>query len=169
MKVSMRKERPYSELFWSSFFPHFPAFGLPTERYLGKNADQNNSEYEKLLRSVFLKNVYHINIVQTLKFMHKTKSRINPRVFLQTFRSVDHHYSIRFCQHSFYYKKSACKTTSFAITVRSSYIWNSFSSQHEEFISHLLSFLKQIKFKQEMLHILTIAIRQIIHAFALAI
>ena len=165
----MRKECPYSELFWSSFFPHFPAFGLPTERYLGKNADQNNSEYEKLLRSVFLRNVYHINIVQTLKFMHKTKNRINPRVSLQKFRSVDHHYSIRFCQHSFYYKKSACKTTSFAITVRCSYIWNSFSSQHEEFISHLLSFLKQIKFKEEMLHILTIAIRQIIHAFALAI
>ena len=25
---SLRKKCPYLELFWSSFFPHFPAFGL---------------------------------------------------------------------------------------------------------------------------------------------
>ena len=55
---------PYSELFWSAFFPHFSAFGPNTGRYsvslqiqsrcgkCGKNADQNNSEYEHFLRSV---------------------------------------------------------------------------------------------------------------------
>ena len=31
--LSRRKKSPYSELFWSAFFPHFPAFGLNTERY----------------------------------------------------------------------------------------------------------------------------------------
>ena len=30
---SLRRKSPYSELFWSVFFPHFPAFGLNTERY----------------------------------------------------------------------------------------------------------------------------------------
>ena len=30
----MPKKSPYSELFWSAFFPHFPAFGLNMERYL---------------------------------------------------------------------------------------------------------------------------------------
>ena len=30
---SLRKMCPYSELFWSVFFPHCPAFGLNTERY----------------------------------------------------------------------------------------------------------------------------------------
>ena len=29
----LHKKSPYSELFWSAFFPHFPAFGLNTERY----------------------------------------------------------------------------------------------------------------------------------------
>ena len=29
----MRQKCPYSELFWSLFFPHFAAFGLNTERY----------------------------------------------------------------------------------------------------------------------------------------
>ena len=31
--VTQRRKYPYSELFWSGFFPHFPAFGLNTERY----------------------------------------------------------------------------------------------------------------------------------------
>ena len=53
-KSPLHKKCQYSELFWSAFFPHFPAFGLNTERYsvfspnagkCGKNADQNNSEY----------------------------------------------------------------------------------------------------------------------------
>ena len=62
--LSLRKKCPYSELFWSAFFPHFPAFGLNTGRYsvslriqsecgkVRKNTDQNNSEYGHFLRSV---------------------------------------------------------------------------------------------------------------------
>ena len=30
---SLRKKSPYSELLWSTFFMHFPAFGLNAERY----------------------------------------------------------------------------------------------------------------------------------------
>ena len=30
---SRYKKSPYSELFWSVFFPDFPTFGLNTERY----------------------------------------------------------------------------------------------------------------------------------------
>ena len=31
--ISLRKKSSYWELFWYAFFPHFPAFGLNTERY----------------------------------------------------------------------------------------------------------------------------------------
>ena len=31
--LKLRKKFPYSELFWSAFFPDFPAFGLNTEKY----------------------------------------------------------------------------------------------------------------------------------------
>ena len=92
-------------------------------------------------------NVYQINLIQTLKFMHKTKYGKNPRIFLPKFREVDHQYPTRFSQNSFYYKRPACKTTSFAITLRGPTIWNNFLSHHEKSIPHLLSFLKQIKFK----------------------
>ena len=50
---ALRTKCLYSELFWSTFFPHFPTFGLNTV-YLSvfnpnvgkcvKNADQNNSK-----------------------------------------------------------------------------------------------------------------------------
>ena len=79
--------------------------------------------------------------------MPKTKFGINPRIYLPKFREVDHQYQTRFSENSFYYKRSACKITSFAITPRGSTIPNSFLSQHEKFITHLLSFLKQIEFK----------------------
>ena len=46
----MRKKCPYSELFWSAFFLHFPASSPKMEK-CGKNADENNSEYEHFLRS----------------------------------------------------------------------------------------------------------------------
>ena len=91
--------------------------------------------------------VYQINIILTPKFKHETKYGINPRILFPKSREVDHQYRARFSQSSFYYKKSACKTTSFAITLHGQTIWNSFLSQHEKSFSHLLSFLKHIKFK----------------------
>ena len=59
--VTLRKKCSYSELFWSAYFPHFPAFRLntkylsvfsPTVGKCGKNADQNNSEYGHILGRV---------------------------------------------------------------------------------------------------------------------
>ena len=40
---SLRKKCPYSELFWSAFFPHFPAFGLNTETEYGGGAFCKNN------------------------------------------------------------------------------------------------------------------------------
>ena len=59
-----------------------------------------------------IKALNKINIIKTLKFMHKTKYGINPWIFLPKFRDVDLQCPTRFSQNSFYYKKSACKTTS---------------------------------------------------------
>ena len=92
-------------------------------------------------------NVYQINLIQTLKFMHKTKYGINPHIFPLKFCEVDQQYPTRISESSFYYERSACKTTSFAISLRGPTIWNNFLNQHEKSSPHLFSFLKQIKFK----------------------
>ena len=41
----LRKICPYSELFWSAFFPHFPEFGRNTERYPHSDWIQRNTPY----------------------------------------------------------------------------------------------------------------------------
>ena len=108
----------------------------------------NRFDHSKpLLKEMKALNVYQINLIQTLKFMHKTKYGTNPRIFLPKFSEVDYQYPTRFSRNSSYYKRSACKSTSFEITLRGPTIWNNFLSQHEKSIPHLLSFLKQIIFK----------------------
>ena len=72
--------------------------------------------WRPLLNEIKVLNVYQINVFQTLKFMHKTKYKINPRTFVHQFSELDHQYPTRFSQNSFYYKNSACKITSFEIT-----------------------------------------------------
>ena len=100
-----------------------------------------------LLKEMKALNIYQINLIQTLKFMHQTKYGINRHIFLSKFDEVDYQYPTRFFKNSFYYKRSACKTKSFAMALLGPTVSNSFLSQHEKSIPHLLSFLKQIKFK----------------------
>ena len=53
----LNKNCPFSELFWPTFFPHFPVFSPNVEK-CGKNVDQNNSEYGHFLRSDILYIIY---------------------------------------------------------------------------------------------------------------
>ena len=139
----------YANIAWASTFKTKLQGTLKKQKHAARITFHANSfdHSRPLLKKIKALNVYQINLIQTLKFMHKTKHRINPRIFLPKFREVDHQYPTRFSQNSFYYKRSACKTTSFAITLHGPTIWNNFLSQHEKSITHLLSFLKQIRFK----------------------
>ena len=139
----------YANIAWTSTFKTKLQGMLKKQKNAARiTFHANRSDHSRpLLKEMKALNVYQINLIQTLKFMHKTRYGINPRIFLPRFREVDHQYPTRFSQNSFYYKRSACKTTSFAITFRGPTIWNNFLSQHEKSIPHLLSFLKQIKFK----------------------
>ena len=57
MILSPRKKCPYSVLFWSAFFPHFPTFGLNVERY--RLSLRIQSEYQKMRENGhFLRSVY---------------------------------------------------------------------------------------------------------------
>ena len=95
-----------------------------------------------LLKEMKALNVYQINLIQTLKFMLKTKYGINPGIFLPKFREVDHQYLKRFSENSFYYKRSACKTTSFTITIRGPTIWNRFEANMKNLSSSVIIFKK---------------------------
>ena len=108
----------YANIAWASIFKTKLQGILKKQKHAARiTCHANRLDHARpLLKEMKALNVYQINLIQTLKFMHKTKYGKNPRIFLPKFREVDHQYPARFSQNSFYYKRSACKTTSFAIT-----------------------------------------------------
>ena len=120
----------YANIAWPSTFKTKPQGILKKQKHAARITFHTKrfDHSRPLLKEMKALNVYQINLIQTLKFMHKTKYGINPRISLPKFREVDHQYPTRFSQNSFCYKRSACKTTSFAITLRAAAIWNNFLS-----------------------------------------
>ena len=129
----------YANIAWASTFKAKLQGILKKQKHAAQITFHANrlGHARPLLKTMKALNVYQINLIQTLTFMHKTKYGKNPRFFLPKFREVDHEYPTRFSQNSFCYKRSACKTTSSAITLRGPTIWNSFLSPHEKPIPHL--------------------------------
>ena len=134
----------YANIAWANAFKTILQGILKKQKHAARITFHANifDHSRPLLKEMKALNVYQINLIQTLKFMHKTKYGINPPVFLPKSPEVDHQYPRIFSQNSFYYKRSACKTTSLAITLRGPTICNIFLSQHEKSIPHLLSLFK---------------------------
>ena len=139
----------YANIAWTSTFKTKLQEILKKQKYAARITFHANrlDHARPLLKEMKAFNIYQINLIETLKFMHKTKYGKNSLIFLSKFREVDHQYPTRFPQNSFCYKRSTCKTTSFTITLHGPTIWNSFLSPNEKSIPHLSSFWKQIKFK----------------------
>ena len=57
-------------------------------------------------------NVYQINILQILKFMHKHNK--NPKTFENSFNKTEHKYSTRYSKNNFKQPKLKMENTSFA-------------------------------------------------------
>ena len=118
----------YANIAWASTFKGKLQGILKKQKHAARITFHSNrfDHSRPLLDEMKALNVYQINLIQTLKFMHKTKYGIIPRIFFPKFREVGHRYPTRFSQNSFYYKRSACQTTSFALTLRGPTIWNIF-------------------------------------------
>ena len=98
-----------------------------------------------LFRQMKVLNVYQINIMQILKFMHSIKLSTNPRVFSNQFQEVDHKYPTRSSWNNFYYGNTTLKSTSFSIIYRGPMLWNNFLTDTEKSILHLPLFLRKTK------------------------
>ena len=123
----------YANIAWASTLKTKLQGILKKQKHAARITFQANrlDHARPLLKEMKALNVYQINLNQTLKFMRKTKYGKNLRIFLPKFREVDHQYPRRFSKNSFCYKRSACKATSFAITLCGPSIWNSFLSPHD--------------------------------------
>ena len=93
----------YANIAWASTFKT-KLQGIPKKQKHAARITFHANRFDHsrpLLKEMKVLNVYQINLIQTLKFMHKTKYGINPRNFLPKFREVDHLYPTRFSPKQF--------------------------------------------------------------------
>ena len=102
----------YANIAWASTFKTKLQGILKKQKHAARiTFHANRLDHSRpLLKEMKALNVYQINLIQTLKFIHKTKYGINLRIFLPKFRKVDNQYPTTFYQNRFYYRRSACKT-----------------------------------------------------------
>ena len=85
----------YTNIAWASTFKTKRQGILKKQKHAARiTFNTNRFDHSRpLLKEMKALNVYQINLIQTLKFVHKTKYGINPGIFLPKFREV--HTNIR--------------------------------------------------------------------------
>ena len=109
-----------------------------------------------LMKKLKALNVYQINLYQVTSFMYQVKNGTIPKIFNNSFSSVDHSYSTRFSLNSFQLPRSS-KTSKFSIISRGPKLWNQFLNNDEKNRPTILSFKHALKskildFDNEMLY-----------------
>ena len=84
----------YANIAWASTFKTKLQGILKKQKHAARITFQETRFYHSrpFLEEMKALNVYQSSLIQTLKFMHKTKYGINPRIFLPKFREADHQY-----------------------------------------------------------------------------
>ena len=85
-----------------------------------------------LLKTINALNVYSINLLQVLLFMHKIKTNSSPRIFLHQFQTINHKYATRYSRNNFKEPKRETNYVKYCIHARGPVIWNSFLNQTEK-------------------------------------
>ena len=88
----------YVNIAWASTFKTKLQGILKKQKHAARATFHSNrlDHTRSLLKEMKALNVYQINLIQTLKVMHKTKYGINPRIFLPKFLDLDHQFPTRF-------------------------------------------------------------------------
>ena len=108
-----------------------------------------------LLKILNALNVYQINLLQILLFMHKIKTNSSPRIFLYQFQTINHKHATRYSRNNFKEPKRETNYAKYCIHARSPVIWNSFLNEIEKNILSQRFFKRKIKekmfeFEQEL-------------------
>ena len=88
-------------------------------------------------------NVYQINLLQVLLFMHKIKTNSSPRIFLHQFQTINHKHATRYSWNNFKEPKRENNYAKYCIHARGSVIWNSFLNETEKKSILLQHFFKR--------------------------
>ena len=94
-----------------------------------------------LLKTLNALNVYQINLLQVLLFMHKIKTNSSPRIFLHQFQTINHKYATRYSRINFKEPKRETNYAKYWIHARGPVIWNSFLNEIEKKKHTIAAFL----------------------------
>ena len=85
-----------------------------------------------LLKALNAVNVYQINLLQVLLFMHKIKINSSPQIFLHQVATINHKYVVGYSRNSFKEPKRDTSYTEYCFYARGPVIWNSFLNETEK-------------------------------------
>ena len=69
--------------------------------------------------------------------MYKIKNILAPPIFYNYFKLVSHKYSTRSSEHNFYRERYLSKTTSFKISEKAIFLWNTIIKETEKSAANL--------------------------------
>ena len=93
----------YANIVWASTFKAKLQEVLKKQNHATRITFHANrfDHLRPLLNKMEVLNFYQINLIQTIKLMHKLKYEINPRVFIPNFCETGHQHPTKFSQNSF--------------------------------------------------------------------
>ena len=97
------------------------------------------TDVRPLLKTLNTLNVYQINLLQALLFMHKIKTNSSPPIFLHQFQTINHKYATRYSRNNLKEPKRETNYAKYCIHSRGLVIWNSFLNETEKTYYHSIS------------------------------
>ena len=85
-----------------------------------------------ILKALNALNVYQINLLQVLPFMHKIKTNSSPLISLHQFQKINHIYATRYSRNNFKEPKRKTNYANYCIHTRGPVFWNSFVNETEK-------------------------------------
>ena len=103
------------------------------------------------LKTLNALNVYQINLLQVLLFMHKIKTNSSPRIFLHQFQTTNHKYATRYSRNNFKEPKKETNYAKYCIHAPGPVVWNSFLNETEK--TYYRSISLNVKSKKRYLNL----------------
>ena len=100
-----------------------------------------------LLKTLNALNVYQINFLQVLPFMHKIKTNSSPGNSLHQFQAISHKYATRYSRNNFKEPKRKTNNAKYCIHACVPVIWNNFLNETEKNILSQHFFKRKVKEK----------------------
>ena len=99
----------------------------------------------EIFRSNKILNVYQINIMKNLVFMHQVSTKTTPKIFLPKFQKPYHSYPTRFSKHDYSRPTSNLEKCKYRISSRGPFLWNKFLVCSEKETKSLHVFKENVK------------------------